>query len=204
MSTASPEALWMTFLAGDEVAFTSLYRAFYRDLFKYGCRLLHDDDQAQNLIHELFLDLWDKRAQLSSVHSVRAYLLVAYRHRILRFLDTARRYPLKSLNEVTALPQLGFTFSPEDFLIDEEHDQAKKERLVQAINQLTDRQREIIYLRYYRDLSLPEIAEALSINYQSVANHLQRAFAVLRQDKALRIALELSSLALPLLWWFLH
>ncbi len=78
-----------------------------------------------------------------------------------------------------------------------EREEAVKAQLVQSINTLPERLREIIYLRYYQDLSIGEIAEALSLNYQSVANSLQRAYRSLREEKGLRMLLLAGSMLLP-------
>ncbi|SDJ90361.1 RNA polymerase sigma factor, sigma-70 family [Catalinimonas alkaloidigena] len=196
----TPELLWERFLQEDAAAFTQLYERLYRPLYYYALGMLRHEDDAQHLLHDLFVHLWQHRATLRPVNSVHAYLAVAVRRRVFRFVKTKQRMPLESLEGQEH--HAGFVFSSEDFLIADEISTEKKERVVQAINHLTERQREIIYLRYYSNLSLSEIAEVLNLNYQTVANHLQRAFTALRGDKAL-VTLELLHVWLPpLLWWF--
>ena len=73
-------------------------------------------------------------------------------------------------------------FSPEEVMIAEEASEGTRKYLARLLNSLTGRQKEIVYLRYYEDLSYQEISELLSINFQSVANHLQRAFETLRKN----------------------
>lgn len=67
-------------------------------------------------------------------------------------------------------------------MIAEEASEGTRKYLARLLNSLTGRQKEIVYLRYYEDLSYQEISELLSINFQSVANHLQRAFETLRKN----------------------
>jgi RNA polymerase sigma factor (sigma-70 family) len=189
----SNEELWKKFLEGDRDSFSLIYRTYYRDLYTYGQRILRHPDDTKNLIHELFLHLWENRSQLSPVDSVKSYLLVAMRRRVFRSLELKRKFLLKPIDGENEYD--GFVFFLNDFDMPEDQDQIKNEQLLQAINSLTQRQREIVYLRYYQDLSITEIADALSLNYQSVSNHLQRAFQAIRTNPILRILVTLSSIA---------
>jgi RNA polymerase sigma factor (sigma-70 family) len=56
------------------------------------------------------------------------------------------------------------------------------EQLNKSINQLSDRQKEAIYLRYHQGLSVEQVAEVLNLNYQSTKNLLHRAILQLRKD----------------------
>lgn len=192
----SHEELWKKFLKGDQEAYGLIYRDFYKELYTYGQRILQHPDDTKNLIHELFLHLWESRSQLSQVESVKAYLLVAMRRRTFRSLELKRRFVLVPTEDEVEYD--GFTFSPHDFDLPQDQDQARKEQLVKAVNSLTQRQREIIYLRYYQNLSIPEIADALSLNYQSVSNHLQRAFQAIRSNPVMRVLVTVASIAVIL------
>lgn len=182
------ESRWELLRQGNQVAFGQLYRGFYRELYGYARRLVRQDDEARNLIQELFLSLWERHEALPEVASVKAYLFVSVRRRAPRQID----YDLWEGQDSGT-----FVFSAEDFLMAGEREEAVKAQLVQSINTLPERLREIIYLRYYQDLSIGEIAEALSLNYQSVANSLQRAYRSLREEKGLRMLLLAGSMLLP-------
>jgi len=67
-------------------------------------------------------------------------------------------------------------------LIAEETTTKKVEQLNKSINQLSDRQKEAIYLRYHQGLSVEQVAEVLNLNYQSTKNLLHRAILQLRKD----------------------
>ena len=70
---------------------------------------------------------------------------------------------------------------PELEKIETETSLQRKNLLKEKLNQLPDRQREVIHLRYYHNLKNDEIAEVLEMNYQSVANLLGRAIKNLRR-----------------------
>ena len=73
-----------------------------------------------------------------------------------------------------------FEFSAEELMVEQEFSKIKIKTLAQLLNELSTRQREVIYLKYYSALSTKEISEVMNISYQSVQNTLQKAFTKLR------------------------
>ena len=76
-----------------------------------------------------------------------------------------------------------FVIGKEDLIIKEESNTQNKAIVLKLLNELPPRQREIIYLKYYHNLSIQEIADVFSISYQVVANHLYRALKKLRNNE---------------------
>jgi RNA polymerase sigma factor (sigma-70 family) len=72
-------------------------------------------------------------------------------------------------------------YSPEDYYIDNQQEEITRARVVKAINQLPEKQKEVIYLHFFENLSYNEIAGIMKINIQSVKNNAQRAYSDLRQ-----------------------
>jgi RNA polymerase sigma factor (sigma-70 family) len=180
LSEENAPQLWRSLQLGEEKALHGLYHLYRDDLYSYAKRIILSDEAALNAIQELFLRLWNTRQTLGEAHSVKAYLLSTLRRLLMQEIRDRQKYTLWSGDYET---QAGFSgFSPEDVVILDENTSLKKELVARLLNSLTDRQREIVYLRYYEDLSLPEIAEMLDINYQSVINHLQRAFLKVRSQ----------------------
>ncbi len=75
-----------------------------------------------------------------------------------------------------------FDFSIEQQLIDDEITAEKVSQLNMLINNLPSRQKEAMYLRYHQQLSVDQIAEIMSVNYQSASNILFRGIQNLRKD----------------------
>ena len=75
-----------------------------------------------------------------------------------------------------------FSFSPEDFLISSEQTLEHTKLLAKSMELLTDRQREVILLRFYHNLEFFEIASVLEMNVQSVRNLLFRALEKIRRE----------------------
>ncbi|SDL28687.1 RNA polymerase sigma factor, sigma-70 family [Catalinimonas alkaloidigena] len=184
LSIQDEQELWRKINQQDRQALTSLYLAYHDTLLDYARKLAHDEALALNCLQELFVQLWHQRGRLSDVKSVKIYLIVALRRRVVRQLkqEQARSRRQFSFQEV----QPALEFSAEELVMLHETEAEVREQMADSLNRLPERQREIIYLRYYENLSIQEIADLLHMQYQSVSNNLQRAYKTLRTNPLLR------------------
>src|SRR6185503_17562270 len=87
--------------------------------------------------------------------------------------------PMNPVNQVE--DQMSFEISHDHFLIHREEEQQQKKKFIEAINQLPARQKEIIYLKIYQQLSYDEISEVMNINYQVARNLMTQALRSLKK-----------------------
>jgi RNA polymerase sigma factor (sigma-70 family) len=137
------------------------------------------EDRVKDCVQDVFVDIWTYRYKLNEAIVVKAYLLSSVRKRIARLHN--REHIFSNIKNIDSLEFL-FDFSIEDRLIADETTTKKVEQLNKSINQLSDRQKEAIYLRYHKGLSVEQVAEVLNLNYQSTKNLLHRAILQLRKD----------------------
>lgn len=166
--------IWERFREGDRSALSELFCAHYDTLDRYGRKLLRDETLRQDLVHEIFLEIWERKSP-PPVVSVRAYLLGALRHRILEHFRERRR------RSAVTPPEPEFCLSPEDFVVGREEEAFALGRLLQAMERIPPRQREILYLRYYCHLGYAEICALLGIGYQVARNQLSLGLANIRK-----------------------
>lgn len=171
---------WAQLRRGQRQGCAALFRTFYEDLYNYGLRLSRREQYVKDAIQDVFLTLWRTRDRLSTVTSVKAYLLSTLRRRLLRNLDRDRRRDDR--NERYSAEQSAITFSQEEVLIRFEHTLAQQKAIVRALNALSGRQKEAIFLRYFNGLTNDEIADVLDVTNQSVRNYLYRARKTLREQ----------------------
>ncbi len=74
-----------------------------------------------------------------------------------------------------------FELSHDTLIIKEEENREQKERVLNAFSKLSNRQKEIIYLKYYQQLNYDEISEVMNINYQTARNLLHKSILSLRK-----------------------
>lgn len=176
---SSDITLWNQLRSGDEEAFSSLFERYYSTLVNYGKTLMTGEDLVKDCVQDVFVDIWTYRYKLNEAIVVKAYLLSSVRKRIARLHH--REHIFSNIKQIDSLEFL-FDFSIEDRLIADETTAKKVEQLNKSINQLSDRQKEAIYLRYHQGLSVEQVAEVLNLNYQSTKNLLHRAILQLRKD----------------------
>jgi RNA polymerase sigma factor (sigma-70 family) len=166
---------WKLFLGGNKDALSQIFLDFHDDLFNYGMKLAGESDLIKDCIQDLFLKLWKNRSNLDSVQVIKPYLLKSLRHHIQDSIQLR-----KSRHFVDFESMFEVVYSHEDFLIDEQVTQEVRKKVVDALNQLSPRQREAIYLRYFEDLDFETIAQVMEMNVQSVRNIIHRGMQVMR------------------------
>lgn len=177
MTSESTACHWEHFVSGDSASFEPLFRAFYQGLYGYGLKLCRDSQMVEDAIQDLFEGLWRKRDKLSHITSPNVYLYVSLRRSLLRSVKKASQFD--DLDDVES-KDWPIEFNSEDVIVRKEISSQQKEELHRALNQLTNQQKEVLFLHYYNGMSYEEIEEILSINRQSVRNQMYRTMQVLR------------------------
>lgn len=168
---------WKGMLAGSRDSFRDLIKHFYNDLFRYGLKISSNKEITRDEIQELFLHLWLNRERLGKVRSIKAYLLVSFRRRLLHTLQRESK-----TGEFTGEGDnwCEFSDSHEELTIDKESHREKRIFLRTELSKLPARNREIIFLFYYQGLNANEIALVMDLKIQSVYNLLHETLKKLR------------------------
>ena len=170
--------LWNAFKAGDWDAYTSLYHAYFRLLNNYGYKFTRDVNLIEDVIHDLFVNLWTNRENLGNPFSVRNYLYKSVRNMLFRKIRNQSRF--SDLTETDE--HVPFEVSFDHQLMFNEEQKRIQDTLKSVLNQLPPRQREIVYLRFYDNLSYEEIADIMGINVSSTYKLLYKALENLQQS----------------------
>jgi RNA polymerase sigma factor (sigma-70 family) len=171
--------LWNEFRKGNADAFGELIRVHYQDLFNYGTRFTKDEELVKDCIQDLFLQLWMTRLSISETSFVKYYLLKSLRHKLCRAIGRSKHQHSWEELQFEAL----FNGAPpfEYQLVREEQLAELARKMRKALAGLSKRQQEVIYLRFYMDADIEEIAEIMTLNRQSVYNLLHDALKKLRK-----------------------
>jgi RNA polymerase sigma factor (sigma-70 family) len=172
-SLKSDNELWKMLSEDNMEAFSVLYQRHIKYLYNYGLRLTHDRNLIKDSLQELFTEFWQKRASLTEVNHVKVYLTKSLRYKLLRTITQIQNNQFLRLDDLLKEIQI-----PD--LLDNGIESEHRKRLKDKLKNLPERQREVIYLRYYQNLDIQQISEVININYQSVSNLLHRALSNLR------------------------
>jgi len=166
------ETLLTSLLEDDEDAFKQIYKRYASGLYAAAYNLFRDKPLCEDLIQELFADLWIKRKKLN-IKSLKPYLYTSVKNRALMAMRSGRTM----LNE-TALEKLIADYATDDRLnIRELNDVLNK-----SIDSLPDKCRQIFRLSRNEHLSNKEIAERLNISVKTVENQMTIALRRLREQ----------------------
>lgn len=165
------------FIGGDERAFESLFKKHYQMLIKVGLFLLNDAEQTEEVVHDVFLNIWQKRDNVNVEASFKNYLITAVRNRCFNHLKAKKKTTSIDDDESWA----------EELVADTGADtiaQVKEvgKAIEEAVDRLPEQCRIIFQLSRYEGMSYKEIAEALDLAPKTVENQIGRALKVLRAE----------------------
>jgi RNA polymerase sigma factor (sigma-70 family) len=170
--------LWKNFRNGSSDAFGELMRTHYPDLFHYGTRFTKDEHLVKECIQDLFLNLWFNRLTIGETSFVKVYLFKTLRHGLTRAIQRSGR-----LRRRTDIP-FDYLFNPAAAVesgLREEPLMPMTRKLRKVITALSKRQQEVIYLRFYIDADIEEVADIMALSRQSVIHLLHDSLHRLRR-----------------------
>ena len=175
-------ALWQQLKNGEKQALEKIYRQEVKALLLYGKKFSNDEQLVEDCIQDLFIELWKNRATLGATNSIRPYLLISLRRKIIRNISQSKKR--FSQNEPEEY-QFQMDFAIEDLIIQKELSTEQSAKLKTALASLSKRQQEALYLKYYSEMDYKDIAEIMGINYQSIRNLIFRALKLLKEHMLL-------------------
>jgi RNA polymerase sigma-70 factor (ECF subfamily) len=163
---------------GDARALELLFRAHYASLCGFALRYAGERALAEELVQDLFADLWVRRAGWAVQGSVRSYLFAAVRNRALNLRkrqlverDWERDEANAEVRELHPRPE------PADRALETRE---MRERVQAALESLPERCRLVMHLRWREQMSYASIAEVMGISVKGVENQLARGVKALR------------------------
>lgn len=188
-SLTQDQKLWEALRAGNHQAYATIYNQQINSLYAYGKKLCSNTAKVEDAIQDVFIDLWRYKGNLGTVRSIAAYLITCLRRQLLKNINKERILVFDDAH----LPEdhFEFEFSAQDLMIQAQDQQREMERIRKALNLLTPRQKEIIYLKYFQGLSYEEIGNMMNLNHRSTYNLVSKALATLRDKLVIFIILFL-------------
>ncbi|WP_295767151.1 RNA polymerase sigma-70 factor [uncultured Mucilaginibacter sp.] len=177
MSKLFDPELWSAIQADDDQAFRELFEKYWYKLFKTAIKYLDDEHTSLEIVHDIFITLWNRRHQLV-ITSFPAYLLTAVRFNCYKHLKINAAKPHlvdTSENDIDHLLPVVENIAVNRYGKDELF-----YKLEQYLKPLPARCREIFILSKKEDLSNDEIAERLKISKRTVENQISQATRFLK------------------------
>ena len=171
----SDEELMREIKADNMFAFDLIYKKYSKKLYKFGYSLLKSHEETENLVQDVFLNLWENRNKVEKDSSIKSYIFaITYNSAIsiLRKKAMESKFVeyLKSLQIINEKPvnmELEYT--------------ELTNKINEIVYALPQRQKEVYLLHKVEALKYSEIAVLLDISVNTIENHMSRALKTIRK-----------------------
>jgi RNA polymerase sigma-70 factor (ECF subfamily) len=162
----------------DRVAFELLFRRYAQPLCGFAYRYIRSMDIAEELVQDVFANIWERREEWAPQGSVKSYLFLSVRNRAFKVL---KHEQVRHKYETAWAPE----GVQDPMYIEATLDDIALRRIVDsAVNSLPERARLVFTLRREQELSYAEIATILGISIKTVENQMTRAIKLLQERLA--------------------
>lgn len=167
-----------------------MFRQHYRFLCLVAFRIIRDQDAAEDVVQDFFLNLWQRRTTINGIDSFQAYATRAVKNGSINFL---RKQQTLSDEQLGTLPDPSNPLEEKELFVSKESMTAK----VMEVVELLPTERKKIFLLHVMDkLSYAQIAEQNNISVNTVKTQMKRAYAFIRE----RVADDALGLILLAIW----
>lgn len=160
---------------GDETAFSSLFYTYKDRLYGFVFSLTRSSAQAEDIVQDVFLKIWQNRAQLEDVENISAYIFKMVRNYA---IDKLRRLAKEIEIREILIAEDTHLHTPEKELLRKE----QRELIQKALEKLPSQQRKIYSMHRLQGMKFDEIAQELGLSISTVKNHIFRASENIRTD----------------------
>lgn len=158
---------------GDVKAFEMLFDTMYVSLVQYASFYILDVTEAEDIVQDLFVSIWEKRHSLKDVGNLKGYLLRWVKNNCLNYINRCevinkyrQNHMINEICEVDTDPEVYY------------------KAIYELIKKMPERRRIVFELSVFQAKSYAEIAEDLDISINTVKDHMKAAYAYLRKESA--------------------
>lgn len=175
----------MTPAGGISIAFKDIFEQEYSKLCRYALTYLNDSHQAEDVVQETFIKIWERKQEIITSPDMRFYLITAVRNNCISALRKLKTQNITfTENTPEPEPELHFTIRQHQ---EEANEQARK--IADALELLPPKCKEVFLMVKMQGLSYKQTAEALDISVKTVENQMGKAIKVLRENVSIQLLL---------------
>jgi RNA polymerase sigma-70 factor, ECF subfamily len=158
-----------------DAAFEAAFRMYFKPLSFYAVKLVRDMDTSKEIVHEVFIKLWEKRFSVNLEASLRPYLFTAVHNRCLNHLRNTAKFHKENAPDIQGVKEM----TEKDYPLLE-----KEELEIQvnvAVSELPERCSEVFLMSRMEGMKYKEIADKLGISVKAVEAQMTKALRILRE-----------------------
>lgn len=158
----------------DRDSFEELFRSFFPPLMAFAKKILRDEDDAREVVHQVFISVWEKRQDLDLSLSLKSYLFTSVHNRSLNVIRDRKKFSSDEVPDVAGEWDVSSVIETMEL----------EEKIKEVISSLPEKCREVFELNRFDGLKYSEIAERLNISPKTVENQMSKALKILREKLA--------------------
>ncbi|MBE9597926.1 RNA polymerase sigma factor [Pedobacter sp. MC2016-24] len=166
--------LWDAIRKQDKKVFESFYKKYCKQLFALAYQYVNQMQIAEEIVHDVFITIWNKGDKLNVQYSMKSYLFKSVVNSSLNYLKKEKSLAEKQIAYLAS--QDGEAVSVED----NEEEEALLKKLEEALSLLPEKCKQVMYLSRFGKLKQQEIADQMDISIKTVKNHLTYGFQKIR------------------------
>ncbi len=170
--------------------FEDVFKSMFPSLCLFAQKYVSDMDTSKEIVHKVFIALWEKREEIDFEKPMKSYLFTSVHNRCLNFIRDNKKFNTDELTIEVLENQMGTDTT------DEITSAETIAEINEAIQSLPEKCREIFILNRFEGLKYHEIAEKLDISVKTVEAQMSKALKILREK------LE-KYIKLMILWWLM-
>ncbi|MGH2644342.1 MAG: RNA polymerase sigma-70 factor [Chitinophagaceae bacterium] len=151
----------------DMESFKILYRHYFSKLFRFCISIIHSKESAEEIVNDVFINLWENKDRLHKIENPEVYLYVAVKNQSIAYLKKSRSRETVDISTISS-NYLIFNIDPEQLMITEE----MKRKIRHTIDQLPPRCKHIFSLIKEDGLKYKEVASILNLSVKTVESQM--------------------------------
>lgn len=168
------EVLFLALRKSNKKAFTLLYEKYWEKLYCIAYQHTQSTQESEDLIHEVFIDLWNNRKKIRIKKTVSSYIFTALKYKIFRLYDS-KSVRKKYVDRIKQNGSGSLNSTEMELSFNELYDLIEHE-----IDKLPERCKVIFKMRRFEDCSIDEVAKKLEISTNTVNNQMTKASKILK------------------------
>ncbi len=151
----------------DSAAYKELFLSFYNPLLRFAVTLVKSKESAEEIVSDVFVNIWEKRKRINSINNLKVYLFIAVKNTALNYLSRQNKNLTDSVDE-TLMNYKSIYFDPEQLMVTAE----MVARIKAAIEELPPKCKLIFKLVKEEELKYRDVAEILNISSKTVESQI--------------------------------
>ncbi|MEX2594035.1 MAG: sigma-70 family RNA polymerase sigma factor [Anditalea sp.] len=176
-NTLEETELWHLIAKGNQNAFAYIYTTYSKDMYKYGHKFTQETELIEDVIQDVYVHIWELRNSLTVKKSIKFYLFSSFRRELIKRINAS--YESETLEDYHS--NISWQASFQEILLENQITLESSKKVTQALENLSARQKEAIFLRYIQDLSYEEISALMEIQVPSLYNLIFKGIKTMKE-----------------------